>query len=255
MEQLKKYHRRTFWIITWLMIFAAGAVSAGIFWSLDRAAAVVGTGSQNTQVLDSIPLMVTLLRDDFLMWGVPAVFGIFLVSGWILWLLLKMGTAGLRPEKAALKTPEKSSGRSGKKDFLDQKIEQERRQRLFLHTLSVLQREGRLLDFFDEDLKQYSDEQIGAAVRSIQADCKQTVKKYIDPRPVVAGDEGDAITVEAGFDMNAVTLVGNVAGDPPFEGIIKHRGWKAGRKEIPRLADIQDPTVITPAEIEVKARD
>jgi hypothetical protein len=254
-EQLKKYHRRTFWIITWGMIFAAAAVSAGIFWSLDRAAAVVGTGSQNTQVLDSIPLMVTLLRDDFLMWGLPAVFGVFLVSGWILWLLLRMGTAGLRPEKAALETPEKSSGRSGKKDFLDQKIEQERRQRLFLHTLSVLQREGRLLDFFDEDLKQYSDEQIGAAVRSIQADCKQTVKKYIDPRPVVAGDEGDAITVEAGFDMNAVTLVGNVAGDPPFQGIIKHRGWKAGRKEIPRLADIQDPTVITPAEIEVKARD
>lgn len=255
MDELKQCQRRTFWIITLFMLFAAAAICAGIFWGLDRAAAMFGAVSENTRVLDRIPPMITLLRDDFLRWVVPAVAGVLLVSGWILWLVLRLGTAGLSRKKAAVEALETSSAKSGKKDFLDQKIEQERRQRLFLHILSVLQREGRLLDFFDQDLKQYSDEQIGAAVRSIQADCKQTVKKYIDPCPVVAGDEGDPITVEPGFDMNAVTLVGNVAGEPPFEGIIRHRGWKAGRKEIPRLADIQDSTVITPAEIEVKARD
>ncbi len=72
---------------------------------------------------------------------------------------------------------------------------------------------------------------------------------------MVAEDEGDPITVEPGFDMNAITLVGNVTGDPPFEGIVKHPGWKAGKKEIPKLADVADSTVITPAEIEIKARD
>jgi hypothetical protein len=53
--------------------------------------------------------------------------------------------------------------------------------------------------------------------------------------------------------MNAITLVGNVTGEPPFEGIVRHPGWKAGKKEIPRLADIRDASVITPAEIEIKA--
>jgi hypothetical protein len=254
-EQLKQCQRRAFWIITLFMLFAAAGICAGMFWGLDRAEIMFGAASENRWVLDRIPPMISLLQDDFLRWVAPAVAGVLLVFGWILWLVLRLGTAGLARKKTAVEAVKIPSAASGKKDFLDQKIEQERRQRLFLHTLSVLQREGRLLDFFDEDLTQYSDEQIGAAVRSIQSDCKQAVKKYIDPCPVVAGDEGDPITVAPGFDMNAVTLVGNVAGEPPFEGIIRHRGWKAGRKEIPRLADILDSTVITPAEIEVKARD
>lgn len=70
-------------------------------------------------------------------------------------------------------------------------------------------------------------------MRSIQADCKQAVKKYIDPRPVVNVNEGDTFTVESGFDMNAITLVGNVTGEPPFEGIVRHPGWKAGKKKSP----------------------
>jgi hypothetical protein len=49
-------------------------------------------------------------------------------------------------------------------------------------------------------------------------------------------------------------LVGDVAGEPPFEGIVKHPGWKAGKKEVPKLADVRDPAVITPAEIEIRVR-
>jgi hypothetical protein len=142
--------------------------------------------------------------------------------------------------------------RSKKKDFLDQKIQQERKRRLFLHSLSVLQREGRLLDFFDEDLSLYEDEQIGAAVRSIQEDCKKAIKKYIDPKPVIEAEEGDPVTIKPGFDIDAIKLVGNVAGEPPFEGILKHRGWKAGKKEVPRLSDIQDSGIMIPAEVEIQ---
>jgi hypothetical protein len=139
-----------------------------------------------------------------------------------------------------------------KHDFVEQKIEQDRKRRLFLHSLSVLQRDGRLLDFFDEDLSRYEDAQIGAAVRSVQEDCKKTLKKYIDPKPVIDGEEGEKITIEAGFDIDSITLVGNVAGDPPFEGVLKHRGWKAGKNEIPKLSDIQDPSLIIPAEVEIQ---
>ena len=255
MNGLKQFHRRSFWLITLFMLVVAAGVGIGGFWGLNRVSDMFETMPDKTLVLDQITLFIELLRTGFMKWVVPAVAGILLLFGWILWLVLRVGTAGIDWDRDTVKIPEASTAGPGKKDFLDQKIEQERRQRLFLHSLSVLQREGRLLDFFDEDLKQYSDEQIGAAVRSIQADCKQAVKKFIDPRPVLAGGEGDAITVEPGFDMNAMNLVGDVAGDPPFEGIIRHPGWKAGKKEIPRLSDIRDSSIITPAEIVVRARN
>ncbi len=250
MNQFKQYQRRSFWIISLFMLAAAAGMAGGLFYGLDRTGIVLGDMPEKGPFLETLQQFTVLLQNKFWMWVVPAVAGVLLVAGWILWLVLQMG---MGPVFRDLKQPEpsKKAPGSGKKDFLDQKIEQERKQRLFLHTLSVLQREGRLLDFFGEDLKRYSDEQIGAAVRSIQADCKQAMKKYIDPRPVVNADEGEAFTVEPGFDMNAITLVGNVTGDPPFEGIVRHPGWKAGKKEIPRLADIRDAAVITPAEIEI----
>src|SRR6056297_1639165 len=39
-----------------------------------------------------------------------------------------------------------------------------REKKLYLHLLSVLQTEGRLLDFFNENLEDFNDAQIGAAV-------------------------------------------------------------------------------------------
>src|SRR5262249_49424094 len=41
-----------------------------------------------------------------------------------------------------------------------------------LGLLGVLQQEGRLLDFLEEDLGGYSDEQIGAAARGIHEGCR-----------------------------------------------------------------------------------
>ena len=176
-------------------------------------------------------------------WMIPAATIAFLLFVWLLWLILRRSR-----EKPLDKGPVPKDG----KDFVDQRIEQDRKTRLLLHGLSVLQREGRLLDFFDEDLSLYDDEQIGAAVRSIHEDCKKTIKKYINPQPVIEKEEGERVTIEPGFDIDSIKLVGNVSGDPPFEGILKHRGWKAGKKEIPKLSDIQDAAMITPAEVEIQ---
>jgi len=109
-----------------------------------------------------------------------------------------------------------------------------------------------LLDFFDENLSEYEDEQIGAAVRSIQEDCKKTIHKYIDPKSVVNKDEGEEVTIEEGFDIDSIKLTGNVSGEPPFKGIVKHRGWRAGKSELPKLSDIQDAAIIVPAEVEIQ---
>jgi hypothetical protein len=103
-----------------------------------------------------------------------------------------------------------------------EKMEQD--QRLFLYLLSLLQREGRLLDFFSENLDLYEDDQIGAAVRSIHQNCKKVIDKNLSPRPVVDSNEGEEITVEPNFDPNAIKLTGNVTGDPPFKGVLRHKG-------------------------------
>ncbi|MCA1786628.1 MAG: DUF2760 domain-containing protein [Desulfobacteraceae bacterium] len=239
-------------MISIFMLVVSAGLGAGFYHGLTRVGEALG--AESTKIwLDSLPMMVVLIQDHFFVWILPALAGTMLILGWILWLILGVCTAAVLKAPQVSETHKTPPGQ-GKNDFLDQKMEQERRQRLFLHTLSVLQREGRLLDFFDEDLGRYEDAQIGAAVRSIQEDCKRAMKKYIDPRPVVDADEGQPITIAPGFDMDAITLVGDVAGDPPFEGIIKHRGWKAGKKEVPKLSDIQDPAIITPAEIQIGVR-
>lgn len=232
------------------MLAVSAVLGAAIWFSLEQVAAAAAPDAENSVLLNQVQGTVSLLQANFYVWVLPAAAGVMLLLGWIIWFLLGVFLAPV------VKVPVPAeSGRTApkavKKDFLDQKIQQDRRQRLFLHTLSMLQREGRLLDFFDEDLGRYEDAQIGAAVRSIQEDCKRAVKKYIDPRPVVDSDEGQPITIPPGFDMDAITLVGDVAGDPPFAGIVKHPGWKAGKKEVPKLSDIQDPAIITPAEVQI----
>ncbi len=119
-----------------------------------------------------------------------------------------------------------------------------------LQLLSILQREGRLIDFLQEDLSRYDDAQIGAAVRSIHEGCKRALDTYVTLEPVYDVPEGSTVTVEPGFDARAVRLSGNIAGDPPFKGALRHRGWRVTRIDLPKLMQAQD-RVVAPAEVEV----
>ena len=116
--------------------------------------------------------------------------------------------------------------------------------------LSMLQREGRLLDFLNEDIQQYQDAQIGAAVRTVHAGCKEALDEILDLQPVMEDAEGTTLTVESDFDAEAIRLIGNVQGQPPFTGILRHRGWRVERIDLPeRMTDTDD--VIAAAEVEV----
>ena len=97
----------------------------------------------------------------------------------------------------------------------------------------------------------YEDAQIGAAVRSIQDNCKNSLKKYLNPKAVIDQDEGDSITVPTDFDPNAIKLTGNVTGEPPFHGTLRHKGWRASRLELPTLSPVKDPSILAPAEVEI----
>ena len=254
MEGLKIYSKKSFGIITIFVLLISALLNAGLYLGIDWLLLYFSKATGDEFAVRTLSWAVShldLIFNHFYLWVVPAVTGFFLLVGYLLWGLLRLSISTVFKDVQAEKHQNLSKGKF-KNDFVDQKIEQERKQRLFLHSLSVLQRDGRLLDFFDEDLSLYNDEQIGAAVRSVQEDCKKTLKKYIDPKPVLENEEGETITIETGFDMDSIKLVGNVSGEPPFEGILKHRGWKAGKKEIPKLSDIQDAAIIVPAEVEIQ---
>jgi hypothetical protein len=116
--------------------------------------------------------------------------------------------------------------------------------------LAILQRDGRLVDFLMEDLAAYSNEQVGAAVRDVHRGCRQALDKYASLTPVLEAAEGQTVTVDAGSDAARIKVVGNVAGSPPFRGVLRHRGWEAARLELPPLP-ASGRSVIAPAEVEV----
>ncbi|MHB8876490.1 MAG: DUF2760 domain-containing protein, partial [Myxococcaceae bacterium] len=69
-----------------------------------------------------------------------------------------------------------------------------------LFVLSMLQREGRLLDFLQEDIASHPDEAVGAAARVVHEGCRRVVSQYLSIEPVVQDAEGAAVTVPADFD-------------------------------------------------------
>jgi uncharacterized protein DUF2760 len=119
-----------------------------------------------------------------------------------------------------------------------------------LHLLSLLQREGRLIDFCEEELASFSDAQIGAAARTVHDGCRKALRGAVTLAPVRSEPEGSSVTLPAGFDPQAVRLSGNVVGSPPFSGVLRHHGWKATEVRMP-AASVGDPTVIAPAEVEL----
>lgn len=121
-----------------------------------------------------------------------------------------------------------------------------------LQLLSILQRDSRLIDFLMEDIAPYSDDQVGAAVRSLHDQCRDTLGRYVRLAPVIDGVEG-AFTKLDTNDPNTVKLLGNVpaTGKAPG-GILRHRGWQAEQVELPQLAASQKSTIIAPAEVEVE---
>jgi hypothetical protein len=250
----KLVSKRLFGVITLLALLISVCIIGGLYFGIDWLSVKLAQDAGNEMIVKAISWgadHLNVISRNFNIWVIPVVTGIVVLSGWILWFILKLSLSKMVNDLQAKQGEMPAKGKS-KKDFVDQKIAMERKRRLFLHSLSVLQRDGRLLDFFDEELSLYDDEQIGAAVRSVQEDCKKTIKKYIDPKPVIDNEEGETITIEPGFDIDAIKLVGNVAGDPPFKGTLKHRGWRAGKNEIPKLSDIQDSTIIIPAEVEIQ---
>lgn len=120
-----------------------------------------------------------------------------------------------------------------------------------LQLLALLQREGRLIDFLQQDIASFSDADIGAAARVIHEGCRKALREHATIAPVRTEEEGVKITVAAGFSPAEVKLSGNVGGSPPYTGVLRHRGWRAEQIKLPVPVAGHDPHVLAPAEVEL----
>ena len=120
-----------------------------------------------------------------------------------------------------------------------------------LQILTILQRDSRVVDFLMEDIASYSDDQVGAAVRELHDQCRDSLARYVTLQPVIEGVEGTPVKAPSG-DPHLVRFIGNVPAAPPSGGTLRHKGWRAAKVDLPALAAKEDTSIIAPAEIEIE---
>ena len=120
-----------------------------------------------------------------------------------------------------------------------------------LQLLALLQREARFVDFLQEDVAGYPDADIGGAARLVHAGCRKVLDAHFTLAPARPEAEGSRIVLEAGFDAASVRLTGNVVGQAPFRGTLRHPGWKATDVRLPRTTEGHDPRILAAAEVEL----
>ncbi len=120
-----------------------------------------------------------------------------------------------------------------------------------LQLLGLLQREGRLVDFLQQEVKDFSDADIGAVARVVHEGCRKALRAHARIEPVRSEAEGAPITLAEDFDRATVKLTGAVSGHPPFRGVLRHRGWRIAELSLPTLVGNVDPSVVAPAEVEL----
>lgn len=163
------------------------------------------------------------------------------------WKVLFDGVLAARVEAAESPTPQASLAPPAK---VEEK-EVERDLSPALQLLAVLQREGRFVDFVQEDLCGASDADIGAAARVVHEGCRKGLGDYVEFEAVRTEEEGATVELPEGFDAVRHRVTGNVKGEPPYSGTLAHHGWMATRFSLPKLGDAHDPMVVAPAEVEL----
>jgi hypothetical protein len=251
MEQLLRSFSRRSLLITFFFLALPLLSSAAAFYWLLRAlpgelALQPQAGADLSAMIGWIDTFVMRLR-EVERFFIPASIALFGIAGFGLWGCLRLVLARLLNKPRPARPP----ARDRAPVSAVRSAEEAHQARLYLHLLCGLQREGRLVDFLCEDLSGYGNEQIGAAVRGIQESCQRMLQQNLAPKPVLEEEEGSRYTVPPGFDTAAIKLSGQVAGEPPFKGIIRHRGWRAGQLEIPTITAAADPRLIAPAEVEI----
>lgn len=120
-----------------------------------------------------------------------------------------------------------------------------------LQLLGLLQQEARFIDFIEEDIQSFSDEEVGAAARIVHEGCHKVVHQHFELAPVRTENENSRVTIQKGFDPSSVRLTGNIVGKAPFKGTLVHRGWKITNIHLPKLSENHNVNVVAAAEVEL----
>ena len=120
-----------------------------------------------------------------------------------------------------------------------------------LQLLALLQREGRFVDFLEEDVASFADADIGAAARVVHAGCRKAIREHVTLEPVRTEEEGTRVTLPDPLDAASIKLTGNVTGKGPFTGTLRHRGWRAAEITMPTAVAGHDAHVLAQAEVEL----
>jgi hypothetical protein len=248
MPFIKAFSRQSFIFMLILGLVGLAATAAVFHFGFQRIS--LETAAMATPEMGPADLAgrIAGLQHIYFIYLAAIMAGLLVFCGLAAWIGLRGMARRLHAKTPVAAPKKKKDADSSAAEAEAQKI---RQQRLFLHLLTVLQRQGRLVDFLSEDLDVYEDEQIGAAVRGIHENCKKVISKSLALEAVIDGSEGEAVTVAEGFDPGAIKLTGNVTGDPPFKGILRHKGWRTKKLELPVLSEAQDATIIAPAEVEI----
>lgn len=253
MDIIKTFSRRAFFriFIYFFLLCAIVFLSlfAGVTILKSELPELIGINA-DSELFPKIAQLLASAEKHLFLCVLPTMVLFFLVSALGLWSGLRKSFRKLAAPSTGKKRPPAAAEERADKDQLKAQARRLDRQ-LYLYLLSLLQREGRLIDFLAEDLSLYEDAQIGAAVRGIHESCKKVIDKNLSPKPIIDKTEGDTVTIEPGFNPAAVKLVGNVSGDPPFQGVLRHRGWQSKKEELPTLSGTQDEGILAPAEVEL----
>ncbi|MBX3209504.1 MAG: DUF2760 domain-containing protein [Labilithrix sp.] len=119
-----------------------------------------------------------------------------------------------------------------------------------LQLLALFQREGRFVDFLEEDVASFSDADIGAAARVVHGGCRKALREHVKLEPVRGEEEGAKVTLPE-VSPNEVKLTGNVQGKGPHTGVLRHRGWRAVTVQLPSAVAGHDARIVAQAEVEL----
>lgn len=120
-----------------------------------------------------------------------------------------------------------------------------------LQLLALFQREGRLVDFLEEDVTSFSDADIGAAARVVHGGCRKALRDHVKLEPVRSEEEGAKVALPEGASPAEVKLTGNVEGKGPHTGTLRHRGWRAVEITLPTAVAGHDARIVAQAEVEL----
>ncbi|MCH2176061.1 MAG: DUF2760 domain-containing protein [Lentisphaeria bacterium] len=119
------------------------------------------------------------------------------------------------------------------------------------YALVLFQREGRLIDFLQENIDAYQDAQIGTAVRQIHSGCKKVLEDHYQVEAIRKESENAQVSIEENFDPQLVKLSGNVPATGPYSGTLVHRGWKVGQNKFPARSTKINGDIIQAAEVQI----